>query len=359
VIEPSQSPPLPFLDGHNDTLLALHAGKGGRSFFRHGRSGHLDLPRARAAGFAGGFFAVFVDSPVTEAWHEGLGKLMEQDSYILPMAPPVDPTYAARRARMLVERLFRVEAQSRGQLKVVRTAGELAGCIGSGTIGAILHFEGAEPIDARLRNLEEYYARGLRSVGLTWSRPNAFGHGVPFGYPHSPDTGPGLTPAGKEMVRACNRLGILVDCSHLNEQGFWDVARTSTAPLVATHSAAHAISPVTRNLTDRQLDAIRDSDGIVGLNFDVSFNRPDGRRVLDTPLEVMVRQIDYLVERLGIDRVGLGSDFDGANLSTELGDVRGVPKLFAALRARGCYGDDDLQKIAAQNWLRVLRLTWR
>jgi membrane dipeptidase len=116
---------------------------------------------------------------------------------------------------------------------------------------------------------------------------------------------------------------------------------------------------VTRNVTDRQLDAIRDSDGIVGLNFDVSFNRPDGRRVLDTPLETMVRQVEYLVGRLGIDRVGLGSDFDGASVAQEMGDVRGVSKLLAALRARGLYGDEDLRKIASQNWLRVLRPTWR
>jgi membrane dipeptidase len=350
--------PLPFLDGHNDTLLALHSGKSGRSFFRRGRSGHLDLPRAREAGFAGGFFAVFVDSPVTEDWHPGLAKATESGSFALPMAPAIDPAYAARRARVLVDRLFRVEAQSHGQLRVVRAVDELAQCLSGGVVGAILHFEGAEPIEPSLANLEELYARGLRSIGLTWSRPNAFGYGVPFAYPHSPDTGPGLTAAGQSLVRACNQLGILVDCSHLNEQGFWDVARLSKAPLVATHSAAHAICPVTRNLTDRQLDAIRDSQGIVGLNFDVSFNRPDGQRVLDTPLEVMVRQIDYLVERLGIDGVGLGSDFDGATVSSELRDVRGAPKLLAALRAHGLYGDADLHKIASQNWLRVLRLTW-
>jgi membrane dipeptidase len=144
----------------------------------------------------------------------------------------------------------------------------------------------------------------------------------------------------------------------MNEQGFWDVARLSDAPLVATHSNVHALCPSTRNLTDRQLDAIRDSDGMVGLNFAVGFLREDGKNDEDTPLELMVRHIDYLVERLGIDRVGLGSDFDGARMPRELGDAAGLPKLVAALRQRG-YDDAALRKIAHENWVRVLRKTWR
>src|SRR5207249_3433650 len=102
--------------------------------------------------------------------------------------------------------------------------------------------------------------------------------GVPFKMPGSPDTGPGLTAAGRELVRACNELGIAIDLSHLNERGFWDVAGLSTAPLVASHSNAHAICPTTRNLLDTQLDAIRDSGGIVGVNFAVQFLHPEGER---------------------------------------------------------------------------------
>src|SRR5207248_7858657 len=139
-----------------------------------------------------------------------------------------------------------------------------------GTFAAILHFEGAEAIDADLNALEVFYQAGLRSIGIVWSRPNDFAQGVPFREGTSPDTGPGLTDAGRELVRACNRLGIMLDLSHLNEQGFWDVARLSEAPLVATHSNVHAITPSTRNLTDDQLKAIKDSEGIVGLNFGVN-----------------------------------------------------------------------------------------
>ena len=151
---------------------------------------------------------------------------------------------------------------------------------------------------------------------------------------------------------------MVVDVSHLNEKGFWDVARLTTAPIIATHSNAHALAPWTRNLTDPQLDAIRDSDGMVGLNFHVGFLRDDGDMANpDTPLSAMVRQIDYLVERVGIDRVGFGSDFDGAIMPADIGDSTGLPRLIDALRLAG-YDDATLTKLAHGNWIRVLRQTW-
>src|SRR5262249_13192549 len=136
-----------------------------------------------------------------------------------------------------------------------------------GRVTVIMHMEGAEALSTDLSDLEEWYGRGLRSLGPVWSRPNAFGEGVPFAFPSTPDTGPGLTPAGRNLVNACNRLGILVDCSHLTEAGFWDVASLSLVPLVATHSNAHALCRSSRNLTDAQLDAIGESGGVVGINF--------------------------------------------------------------------------------------------
>jgi membrane dipeptidase len=149
----------------------------------------------------------------------------------------------------------------------------------------------------------------------------------------------------------------MIDVSHLNERGFWDVAALTDAPLVASHSNAYALCPSTRNLTDPQLDAIAASDGMIGLNFAVNFLREDSARDASTPLEVMVRQIDYLVERVGIDRVGFGSDFDGVLISQEIGDVSGLPRLMLALRDRG-YDEGALRKLAHENWIRVLRKTW-
>jgi membrane dipeptidase len=201
------------------------------------------------------------------------------------------------------------------------------------------------------------HAAGLRSLGPVWSRPTIFAHGVPFRFPSSPDIGPGLTELGRELIRRCNALKIMIDLSHLNEQGFWDVAKLSDAPLVATHSNAHTICQHSRNLTDKQLAAIKDSGGMVGVNFAVSFLRPDGRRDPDTPLSCVVDHIEYLIKHLGEDHVGLGSDFDGAAIPSEIESAAGLPKLVAAMRARG-FGEPLITKICTQNWLRVLERTW-
>jgi membrane dipeptidase len=256
-----------------------------------------------------------------------------------------------------VARLFRLEAESAGAAKVVRSAAELRQCLENGTFAMELHFEGAEAIDPDFDALAVYHQAGLRSLGITWSRPNRFGFGVPFQFPATPDTGPGLTDLGKELVRQCNRLRIMIDLSHLNEAGFWDVAAISDAPLVATHSNVHAICAATRNLTDRQLDAIRDSDGIVGLNFNCGFLHPEGARESSLDLGVMVDHLDALIARLGDDKVALGSDFDGATMPEGIKDVSLLPNLLDAMRARG-YDDATMRKIAYENWLRVMEQTW-
>ena len=352
-------PNLPLVfDGHNDTLLNLHLpDRGeGRSYFERSELGHIDLPRAREGGLGGGFFACYVPNPEDDGWNEETALRLTDNGYEVSDAPPLDPNYARDFADGLVEGLFGL--QSGGGLQLVRTADELEGCLREGIIAAVLHFEGAENLGPDPGALEELYGAGLRSLGLVWSRHNDYAHGVPFRFPSSPDTGPGLSDAGRELVGECNRLGVLIDLSHINERGFWDVAETTDAPLVATHSNAHALCPASRNLTDRQLDAIRDSDGMVGVNFAVAFLREDGGESEDTPLETVVRHVDYLVERVGIDRVGFGSDFDGAKVPKELGDVSGLPGLLAALRAGG-YDEKALEKLAQGNWIRVLRTTWR
>ena len=253
--------------------------------------------------------------------------------------------------------LFRLEADSKGQIKVIRTADELTAALDRKVIAAVLHFEGSEAIDPDLDALDVFYHAGLRSLGLAWSRANAFAEGVPFKFPHSPDTGAGLSEAGRELVKSCNQLGVIIDLSHINEKGFWDTANLSDAPLVVTHSAAHSLCPSTRNLTDKQLDAIGDTNGVVGVNFHVAFVRTDGRLDPETPLTEIVRHIDYIADRIGIKHVALGSDFDGATIPLELGDVSGMPKLLAGLRKHG-YDEEALRKVTHENWLRVLRQTW-
>jgi membrane dipeptidase len=253
--------------------------------------------------------------------------------------------------------LSRIERESNGELRIVTTAAEIESCLDGGVFAALMHIEGAEAIDPELNSLEVFYRAGLRSLAPVWSRPNAFGHGVPFRFPHSPDTGPGLTDAGKALLRACNDLHILFDLSHLNEQGFWDVAGLTQAPLVATHSGVHTISPSTRNLTDKQLAAIKESQGLVGLNFHVGFLRPDGEIDTNTPLDLVVDHVDHLVEHLGIDGVGFGSDLEYAAVPDELEDASHLQNLITALRRRG-YDEESIRKLAHGNWIRVLRTTW-
>jgi membrane dipeptidase len=352
------SPALVF-DGHNDTVLSLV--KTGRSFFDRSAEGHIDLPRAREGGLGGGFFAVYIYDPINVAKGQDgsadpeAAMRIYSDESTWPEPMPLD--YAQSKALDLLGRLVQIEQASKGQVKIVHTAAELERCLDTGVFAILLHFEGAEPLDPDGYALETFYAAGLRSVGLTHSRRNRFSRGVPFKFPHSPDTGAGLTDEGKTLVRQLNRRKVMIDLSHLNEKGFWDVEKITDAPLVATHSNAHRLSPSPRNLTDKQLDAIRESRGIAGLNFHVGFLREDGGRDADMPIARMVDHIHYMAERMGIDHVGLGSDFDGATMPLELKDAAGLPKLMRALRDRG-YSEGDLRKLAHGNWVRVLRETW-
>lgn len=340
-------------DGHNDALLRLHNQREGdpvAGFLAGTDEGHIDLPKARAGGLAGGLFAVFCPSP-EKLDFSGFAAGAE-----VPMPPPLSMDAARVSAIRMISLLLQLERDSGGQVAVCRSSGDIRAAMHRGALAAVLHIEGVECIDADLDFLEVLYAAGLRSLGPVWSRHNIFGHGVPFRFPGSPDIGPGLTEAGKRLVAACNRLGVLIDLSHITERGFWDVAELSSAPLVATHSNAHALCPTPRNLTDEQLRAIRDSNGMVGLNFATGFLRPDGRMQADTEIELMVRHLDHMIEVAGETHVGLGSDFDGAIIPKAIGSAAGLPVLIDALAQHG-YDRPLLEKLAHGNWLSLLERT--
>lgn len=343
-------PYIPIFDGHNDVLLRLFQA-GGRNHtdsFITGREGHIDLKKAKSGGLAGGFFAIYVPSPIDL---DLKFELMTQDSYDLPLPPVVDLTdalpIALRQAAILVE------LETLGALKICTSVNEIQTCMKDGVMAAIMHMEGAEAIDADLYNLDIFYRAGLRSLGPVWSRPTIFGEGVPFRFPSTGDIGGGLSEDGVRLVKRCDELGIMLDMSHLNEAGFWDIAKHSTKPLVATHSNSHVLSPHARNLTDRQLAAIAESDGMVGLNFAVAFLRADGKMLADVHYDVMLRHLDHLIEHLGEDRVGLGSDFDGAVIPEGMGDCAGLATFRDAMRAHG-YNDTLMMKLCHENWMRLL-----
>lgn len=345
-------------DGHNDFLLRLLQAPDRREAIwltGEGR-GHLDLPRMKAGGFAAGFFAIYIPSPVAHDAPDYM-TMMESPPYALPLPELIGHEAAQPVALAMAAHLLWMERSSQGAFRVVRDMEGLRSCLETGTIAGIMHMEGAEAIDEGLDALHAFHALGLRSLGPVWSRPTIFGHGVPFQFPGQPDTGPGLTDAGRRLVRECNRLGIMVDLSHLNEKGFDEVATISDAPLVATHSNAWAVTPSTRNLTDRQLAMIRESRGMVGLNFATVFLREDGRQNPDMGWDPILRHLDHLLELAGEDHVGLGSDFDGATLPRGIGDVTGLVRLTDAMEAHG-YGPDLMRKLTCDNWVALLDRTW-
>ncbi len=349
-----KTPKPTIFDGHNDVLSKIFS-EGGldrAASFLEGREGAIDLKKAKLGGFGGGFFAVYVPSHFDL---EFTYQEMEKASYSLPLPEAIEWSEAVAVVASQVTILRELERL--GCLTICHSVSDIRSAFENEEIAAIFHIEGAEAIDPDLHMLEVLHSAGLRSIGPVWSRPTIFGEGVPFSFPSSPNIGSGLTELGIALVKRCNELNIMIDLSHLNEAGFWDVARHSNAPLVATHSNAHSITQHSRNLTDKQLRAIADSDGMVGLNFATAFLREDGKMLSDVSLSQMLKHLDYLLEILGEDRVGLGSDYDGAVMPEKLTDLSGLPNLIRAMKQHG-YDEKIIKKICHENWLRVLQKTW-
>jgi membrane dipeptidase len=344
------SPNIPVFDGHNDSLTA-----DGHERLSDGKpDGHLDLPRMRAGGVRAAIFAAFTrsegDYHATVARDDGVLEFQP--------APPVAHEHAAAVTNSIVGRLLAMERA--GAIKIARQIADIdrAAADVDAPPTAIMHFEGAEPIDRSLDALYAYHAAGLRSLGLVWSRPNTFANGVPFLFPSSPDTGPGLTELGIKLTKRCADLGILIDLAHMNEAGFWDTERLELGPLVVTHAGVHAIAPCSRNVTDQQLDAIARTGGLIGIAFACSFLRPDFKNDAETtPLTAIVRHVRYVADRIGVEHVAFGSDFDGATIPAALGGADGYPKLIDALREDG-FSETEIRAIAWENWRRVLDSCW-
>ena len=230
---------IPIIDGHTDYLLSLSMT--GRSFLEESSEGHVDLPRARKGNIGAMISAVFI-----------------RNEFL--------PAHALIQTLRAVDLLKRTVDASDGQMEIVTSHEQLVRCLNDGVFGAILHYEGAEAIDPEFVVLRLSYELGLRSLGLVWSRPTIFAEGV------GPENhGKGLTGLGRDLIRHCNEMGILIDVSHLNEPGFWDVIETSQKPFVASHSNARAICDHERNLTDRQIKALAEKGGLMGINYAVGF----------------------------------------------------------------------------------------
>jgi len=336
----------PVFDGHNDVLLRLWKGgaDGAREQFLNAAAGHISLAKANAGGLVGGLFAMFPPP----------GGVFRMPDFTPPYDVPLPPELPLEEAAGIIEGQLGVfeDLAGAGLLTHCLTGSDVRAALDGGRFAAVLHMEGAEAIGPELAELDVLYDRGLRSLGLVWSRPTVFGHGVPFRYPSNGDIGPGLTPAGKRLVARCAELGVMVDTSHLNVAGFSDVGEAGL-PLVATHSNAHAISPGARNLTDDQLRAIGETGGMAGLNFGTMFLRPDGRAAPEGGLEAAIRHLDHMIGLAGDDHVGFGSDFDGAPMPQGLANASELPNLVRTMERAG-FGAELIAKVTHRNWIDCL-----
>lgn len=339
------------IDGHIDSLQSCEVEM--RDFLEESEKGHVDLPRAKRGGLGGMFASIY-------------------------LRPTQVETNALGYAMKYFDDLLRLVDRSAGDMELIRTADQLDSAVDRGTFAMIPHIEGAEAISRSLKELRVLYEAGLRSVGVVHARPNMFGQGVPIprrpdmihGVPASthawglrngrelPYPTAGLTDLGRELVYECQRLGIAVDASHLTPQGFWDVAKESTRPFLCTHSSVKAICDHPRNLDDDQLRAVADADAVVGINFFVCFLRPDKQRDPDTPIELILQHIDYVVQLIGDRHVAIGTDFDGANMPDSVRDASKMIDVVRGMRDQLGYSDDRLERICNGNWRRVLRAAW-
>ncbi len=330
-------------DGHNDALSRLWGGMIDPVAEFATDAGHVNVPNCAAGGMKAGFFAIY--SPSNRDVFDFAN--FDPALFDAPMPTLMDEGLALTSA--IGQAAIARRLHEAGQIEIVTDAPALARAFVADPIACILHLEGADCIGPDLLALDALYALGLRSLGLVWSRPTIFGDGVPFALGRDGDTGPGLTEDGKHLVARCRDLGVLIDTSHLTMKGFWDVAEAG-GPLVATHSNACAVLNTTRNLTDDQLRAIGETDGIAGLNFGTIFLDADAWKTGKAPLVGCIRHLAHMVETAGEDHVALGSDFDGAPLPDGITSAADLPVLVQAMTDAG-FGQPLIAKITHENWL--------
>jgi membrane dipeptidase len=320
------------IDGHCDTLLRWQASESPREP-RARRSdtdrGHIDLERLKQGGVTAQNFACYL-------W------------------PRFLPSQATRQTLRMIDLFYRFQDEHADDLCLTRGAHDIERAKAEGQIAGILSMEGAEGLEGDLGVLRMIYRLGVRWIGLTWNHRNQAADGLA-----ELRTGGGLTEFGVRLVQEMNRLGMIVDIAHLAPAGVSDVLATSEAPVVASHANAHALCPVPRNLSDAQLAGLAQTGGVIGVTYVPDFIRDGANTAAGNDLvtlDMLLDHVDHIVQVIGIDHVGLGSDFDGFTDPPPEGlkDVSCVPNVTAALIERG-YSAEAVRKILGGNWLRVIR----
>ena len=298
---------------------------------------HTDLARLERGGVDAQFFSIFADPR---------GR---------------DPGEYRTRAIEMIEALLGQIAHHAPRLTLAVSARDIRQAAADGKIAGLMGLEGGHAIEDDLANVEHFYDLGIRYMTLTWSNANGWADSSGDAPRHG-----GLTDFGRQVVGEMNRLGMLVDVSHVSDDTFWDVLEVAQAPVIASHSSARALVDVPRNLSDDMLRAVGANGGVVMVNFGGTFIDPAkagaGAVALDwllhlgpspVPLARLLDQIEHVARVAGVDHVGLGSDFDGTLFLPEgARDVAGFPNVTAGLLARG-FPEDDVRKILGENLLRV------
>jgi membrane dipeptidase len=325
------------VDTHIDTTMML--GREGWDFMvRHSPvkgedSNHVDLPRIREGGLGAAFFSIYMPGTVT--------------------GPE-----AVKRSLILIDHVRSLAEQHPNEIVLATTAAEVRAAHKAGKFAALMGMEGGHMIDDSLAVLRDYQRLGVRYLTLS--------HSVNTNWSDSSGDTPkhnGLTDFGKDVVRELNRLGMLVDISHVSDKTFWDALETSKAPLVASHSSLRSISGHPRNMTDDMIRALGGKGGVIMINYSRSFLSDElyqaglnGVPMAQRPTvswEKIVEHIDHAVKLVGASHVGLGSDFDGTTVPDGMDDVSMLPKITAALLDKG-YSEPDVKNILGENILRLL-----
>ncbi|PYR13088.1 MAG: membrane dipeptidase [Acidobacteria bacterium] len=294
---------------------------------------HVDFPRMRDGGLDAAFFSIYMPGTVT--------------------GPE-----AVRRSLLMIDAVHRLAERHPNEVALATTAAEVRAAAKAGKVAALMGMEGGHMIDDNLSVLRGYARLGVRYLTLT--------HSVNTNWADSSGDKPahdGLTDFGKDVVRELNRLGVMVDISHVADKTFWDALEISRAPLVASHSSCRAISGHPRNMTDDMIKALAAKGGVIQINYSTSFlsnelyeatqkNVPPAERP-SVSWEKIVEHIDHAVKLAGPTHVGLGSDFDGTTVPVGMDDVTRLPKITEALLAKG-YSEQDVTNILGGNLLRLM-----
>lgn len=354
---PAAEPPPPpiVLDAHVDVLLRLLDAKKGRSLDEQGPAGQVNFANWKQGGVNAVIFAVWID-------------------------PRMYPgAKAVERAHEMIDCLEQQAARFPDRLVLCDTAEEVRKAAADGKIAALCGIEGGVAINNDLSLIEKFRQRGVRYMTLTW-RGNLkwAGSSQPLTSPWdrvrqsrqgekeqqtAPDqddlSSGGLTEMGREVVREMNRVGMVVDLSHVSDQTFFDALAVTSRPVMLSHSNARARSGHPRNISDEMLRALAANKGVIGVNFWADLLEPEGRSRKDegatsVTVETLLDMIDHIVKVAGVDSVGIGSDFEGmSSLPVGLETAAQMPALFEGLRRRG-YSEEEIRKIAGENFLRVL-----